>query len=84
MSFEFGMRPQGQITEAAEPEEYDVDEAEADRRSRRATSADLGAALSATNVLEVLDQLDRDLIALAAGQDADPRDRGAAPDRQAA
>ncbi len=63
MSFEFGMRPQGQLTEAAEPEEYDVDEAEADPVAPR-DSADLGAALSATNVLEVLDQLDRDLIAL--------------------
>ena len=30
MSFEFGMRPQGYITGAAEPEEYDVDEEEAD------------------------------------------------------
>ncbi|HEX4521258.1 MAG TPA: CbbX protein [Gaiellaceae bacterium] len=70
MSFEFGMRPQGQITEAAEPEEYDVDEAEADPAPSTGTelgaadSANLGAALSATNVIEVLDQLDRDLIAL--------------------
>ena len=31
MSFEFGMkRPQGFITSAAEPEEYDVDEEEAE------------------------------------------------------
>ena len=65
MSFEFGMRPQGQLTEAAEPEEYDVDEAEADEVAP-SDSANLGAALSETNVLEVLDQLDRDLIALLA------------------
>ena len=64
MSFEFGMRPQGQLTEAAEPEEYDVDEAEADVAVAVSDRADLGAALTATNVLEVLDQLDRDLIAL--------------------
>src|SRR3954454_13635001 len=69
MSFEFGMRPgasqvpRGFITGAAEPEEYDVDEAEADDPALP-DSADLQAALTATNVLEVLDQLDRELIAL--------------------
>src|SRR5579862_3635790 len=67
MSFEFGMRPHerptGFITAPHEPEEYDVDEEEADLEV--ADSADLGAALTATNVLEVLDQLDRELIALA-------------------
>src|SRR3954454_12147961 len=64
MSFEFGMRPQGYITGAAEPEEYDVDEDEADVPAQVSDHADLSAALSATNVLEVLDQLDRELIAL--------------------
>jgi probable Rubsico expression protein CbbX len=63
MSFEFGMRPpQGFITGAAEPEEYDVDEEETEPQV--ADHADLQAALSATNVMEVLDQLDRELIAL--------------------
>jgi probable Rubsico expression protein CbbX len=68
MSFEFGMRPtspQGFVSAPAEPEEYDVDEAEADAAVEPRDSADLRAALSATNVLEVLDQLDRELIALA-------------------
>ncbi len=64
-SFDFGMkRPQGFITSAAEPEEYDVDEAEADVPAT-AERADLQAALTQTNVLEVLDQLDQELIALA-------------------
>src|SRR3954470_5751604 len=69
MSFEFGMRPgasqvpRGFITGAAEPEEYDVDEAEADDPALP-DSADLGAVLDETNVVEVLDQLDRELIAL--------------------
>jgi probable Rubsico expression protein CbbX len=67
VSFEFGMRkPQGFVTSAAEPEEYDVDEEEgADAAPAARDSADLGAALTATNVVEVLDQLDRELIALA-------------------
>jgi probable Rubsico expression protein CbbX len=65
MSFEFNMRPHGSQT-AHEPEEADVDEEEADPvvpvvRER----ADIGAALDETNVLEVLDQLDHELIALA-------------------
>ena len=67
MSFEFGMRPhgpQGFVTAAAEPEEYDVDEEEAGPDVQVSDRADLQAALSATNVLEVLDQLDRELIAL--------------------
>jgi probable Rubsico expression protein CbbX len=67
MSFEFGMRPrgpQGFITGAAEPEEYDVDESESDPDVEISDHADLQAALSATNVMEVLDELDRDLIAL--------------------
>jgi probable Rubsico expression protein CbbX len=66
MSFEFGMRPrgpQGFITAATEPEEYDVDEEEADP-APLAGEADLGAVLDETNVVEVLDQLDRELIAL--------------------
>ena len=42
------------------------------------------ASTTPTRVEEVLDQLDRELIALAPGQDAHPRDRGAAPDRPAA
>src|SRR5437868_6722805 len=63
-SFEFGMRPQGFVTAPAEPEEYDVDEDEADPALRVAEAADLGAVLDETNVVEVLDQLDRELIAL--------------------
>ncbi len=65
MSFEFGMKkPQGFITSAAEPEEYDLDEEEAEVVVEIPDHADLSAALSATNVMEVLDQLDRELIAL--------------------
>src|SRR5437016_268380 len=66
MSFEFGMqRPRGQVTEAAEPEEYDVDEEEADPPAPAALDeADLGTVLDQTRVVEVLDQLDRELIAL--------------------
>jgi probable Rubsico expression protein CbbX len=65
VSFEFGMRkPQGFVTSAAEPEEYDVDEDEAEVAGPSQDSADLRAALTATNVVEVLDQLDRELIAL--------------------
>jgi len=66
MSFEFGMRPprspHSHLAAASEPEEYDVDEEEAEPEA--ADSADLQAALTQTNVLEVLDQLDRELIAL--------------------
>jgi probable Rubsico expression protein CbbX len=54
--------PQGFVTSPAEPEEYDVDEEEAELTVRE--KADLQAALRQTNVLEVLDQLDRELIAL--------------------
>jgi hypothetical protein len=62
---DFGMkRPQGFITSAAEPEEYDVDEEEAEVPVEIRDRADLQAALTATNVVEVLDQLDRELIAL--------------------
>jgi probable Rubsico expression protein CbbX len=57
--------PQGFVTAPAEPEEYDVDDEELDAPVRIADEADLGAALDETNVLEVLDQLDRELIALA-------------------
>jgi probable Rubsico expression protein CbbX len=65
-SFDFGMkRPQGFITSAAEPEEYDVDAEEAEVELEVRDKADLQAALTATNVIEVLDQLDRELIALA-------------------
>src|SRR5215469_4543542 len=56
-------RPQGFITSAAEPEEYDVDEEEAEV-AVPVDRADLQAALTQTNVIEVLDQLDRELIAL--------------------
>jgi probable Rubsico expression protein CbbX len=48
----------------AEPEEYDVDEEEADPVVEAKDEADLGAVLDETNVVEVLDQLDRELIAL--------------------
>ena len=69
MSFEFGMRPQspqGFVSAPAEPEEYDVDEEEADVAAAEARDhADLDSELARTNVLEVLDQLDRELIALA-------------------
>src|SRR5437868_8179632 len=58
------MRPQGFVTAPAEPEDYDVDEEEADQPLEVADAADLGAVLDETNVLEVLDQLDRELIAL--------------------
>jgi probable Rubsico expression protein CbbX len=58
------MRPQGPQAEAAEPDEYDVDADEADVPVEVSDSADLGAALTSTNVMEVLDQLDRELIAL--------------------
>ena len=67
MSFEFGMRnpgPQGFITAPAEPDEYDVDEEELVETRPPADAADLGAVLDETNVVEVLDQLDEELIAL--------------------
>ena len=63
-SFEFGMRPQGFVTAPSEPEDYDVDEEEADPPLAVAEEADLGSVLDETNVVEVLDQLDRELIAL--------------------
>jgi len=57
------MRPQqGFITAAAEPEEYDIDDEEAEPVVR--DNADLQEVLDETNVIEVLDQLDRELIAL--------------------
>ena len=59
MSFEFGIRP-GDIV--AEPEEMDVDAEEADPVVKE--EADLSAVLDETHVLEVLDQLDQELIAL--------------------
>ena len=49
----------------AEPEEYDVDEEEADPVVEIKDKADLGAVLDESNVVEVLDQLDQELIALA-------------------
>src|SRR5436309_9800538 len=67
MSFEFGMRPrgpQGFVTAPTEPEDYDVDEEEADAPLAVVAEADLGAVLDETNVVEVLDQLDKELIAL--------------------
>jgi probable Rubsico expression protein CbbX len=48
----------------AEPEEYDVDEEEADPVVEIKDKADLGAVLDESNVVEVLDQLDHELIAL--------------------
>ena len=65
MSFEFNMRPQYPAQSAHEPEEADVDEEEADVVPVVRERADIGAALDETNVLEVLDQLDHELIALA-------------------
>ena len=65
--FEFGMRPrgpQGFVTAPSEPEDYDVDGEEVDPPLAVAGEADLGAVLDETNVVEVLDQLDRELIAL--------------------
>jgi probable Rubsico expression protein CbbX len=64
VSFEFGMPRTPPVPVAAEPEEYDVDEDEAAVQVSH-DRADLQAALSATNVMEVLDELDRELIALA-------------------
>jgi probable Rubsico expression protein CbbX len=55
------------IETVAEPDEVDVDEEEGLRPGGSASveaEANLGAALDETNVLEVLDQLDRELIAL--------------------
>ncbi len=57
MSFQFGMRPAEIVAEPEEADEEEVDRPIADQ-------ADLGAVLSETNVLEVLDQLDHELIAL--------------------
>ncbi len=57
MSFQFGMRPAEIVAEPEEADEEEVDRPIADE-------ADLGQVLSETNVLEVLDQLDRELIAL--------------------
>jgi SpoVK/Ycf46/Vps4 family AAA+-type ATPase len=69
VSFEFGMRPgarspQGFVTAPSEPEEYDVDEEELDPVVEPRDEADLAGVLDETNVMEVLDQLDRELIAL--------------------
>jgi len=69
VSIEFGMRPgargsQGFVTAPSEPEEYDVDEEELDPVVEPRDEADLAAVLDETNVVEVLDQLDRELIAL--------------------
>src|SRR5262249_22949028 len=68
MSLEFDMRrPQGFVTAPADglrPLES-ADEEEADPVAlQSAAEADLGAVLDETNVVEVLDQLDRELIAL--------------------
>ncbi len=60
-SFEFGMSRTPPVQQA-EPEEYDVDEEEAEVVVK--DEADLGAVLTETNVVEVLDQLDQELIAL--------------------
>jgi probable Rubsico expression protein CbbX len=63
MSFEFGMRRTPPTEVVDEPEEADVDEEEGDLPVR--SEADLRAVLEETNVIEVLDELDRELIALA-------------------
>src|SRR5580704_17509678 len=63
VSFQFGMRPPSADPLEAEPEEVDVDEEEAAEAPPPA-AVDLGAVFDETNVLEVLDQLDRELIAL--------------------
>jgi len=61
---EFGMRrPTGLITEAAEPDEYEPEEPDP-VVAPPADEADLGDVVEETNVLEVLDSLDRELIAL--------------------
>ena len=57
VSFQFGMRPAEIVAEPEEADEEEVDRPIADE-------ADLGQVLSETNVLEVLDQLDHELIAL--------------------
>jgi probable Rubsico expression protein CbbX len=57
VSFQFGMRPAEIVAEPEEADEEEVDRPVADE-------ADLGAVLDETHVLEVLDQLDRELIAL--------------------
>ena len=49
----------------AEPPAVEPDEVGLDAERRPATEADLGAALAETNVVEVLDELDRELVALA-------------------
>ena len=68
--------PRGFITGAAEPEEYDVDEAEADPVVTVSDHANLaGGRSTATNVEEVLDQLDRELIALAPSRRGSARSR---------
>src|SRR5438045_2154265 len=60
------MRPRGFVTAPADGLRPlgSVDEDEADATLQLADAADLGAILDETNVLEVLDQLDRELIAL--------------------
>jgi len=66
-SFEFGMRPQGFVTAPADGLRPlgSVDEDDGLRPLVSAPGeADLGAVLDETNVVEVLDQLDRELIAL--------------------
>jgi probable Rubsico expression protein CbbX len=68
--FEFGMRPRGPhgfVTAASDGLQPlgTVDEEETDAPVAVAEEADLGAVLDETNVVEVLDQLDRELIALA-------------------
>ena len=45
------------------------------------TSVDLRDEFEAVGVEEVLDELDRELVGLEAGQEAHPRDRGAAAGR---
>ena len=49
----------------AEPPAVEPDEVGLDAERPPATEADLGAALAETNVVEVLDELDRELVALA-------------------
>ena len=63
--FQFGMTRTPPVAQA-EPEEYDPDEEELDPPLVPVKDkADLGGVLGETNVMEVLDQLDRELIELA-------------------
>ena len=61
----FGMVRTPPAAPVAEPPAVEPDEVGLDAERPPATEADLGAALAETNVVEVLDELDRELVALA-------------------